>query len=1426
MKLQNDRAVLSSSRRLSLAAVLLSLLAIACSSETDGKAKAAASQDVQAADAGLGADAGSDSADPADAASKTDTGPETLANLQLLAVTPAQGKASGGDTVTLTGTGFVETAQVLFGGTPLDPAHVFFLDAQTIQVKAPPHDTGLVDVAVVVPADPPVSSQLQNAFLYYNDIVISKVEPAFGPTSGGTAVTIKGSGFAGKTTVLFGGKPAINVQILSDEQIIAVTPPGTFGAAAVHVVNERGAGLQKKGFFYTTAPTIGSVEPASGPTAGGTVATVHGQGFTKDTEISIGGAKATVLEVTSTVALQIVTPPGPLGKATVTAVTKYGSGLLPGGYVYSDDKGQAATQILSVAPAEGPMTGGNTVALIATGLVSASDTTVLIGNKSAKIVKVSAAAHTALVTVPKASVAGPVDITLITSKGSDKAIAGYKYLDQLSLLSATPPIGPAAGGTTVSLKGSGFAKGKPMVKIGALPAAAVTVVSDAELTVVTPPGTAGYVDIVVKVGEGVAALKNGFSYTGAELQIYVPFPNSGAQAGGTLIQLYGNGFTAQTQVTFGGLPATHFTFIDATHVACKTPAGKVGAVDVAAVVGNQKAVLPNGFTYFNPMSAYGGTWGAEVDGAINITVIEPSGNPVPDCFVMLWTDPTTPYQGFSDANGQITFSGDNLAGKQMVSVSKEGYESASIVLFDAANVTLIIHPIPPPTPGSPPPAGKPPTIAGHVVGLDKYVFVPTGSCDSAQPACTGCSTDTDCASGGKFACVDLGSPNGKRCLQACTATCGTGYRCQPVGNSGARCVPAAGELTSVCYHSKDSIFAADNDPKEGAGFEASPAKSYAYKITVGYGEQAVICFGGYKDFGTILAIGDPSMDGFTPMMMGVKRHVLVAPVIDPKTGKASAPNLTNVDVVLDIPLTAKAQVRLDKPPIWPTAPGAFLINALQAHLVLGSDGAIRMPQVFGDGPILSQKMSTQPGADQLELNLLPASLSGTIHDASLSFLAFVVEYDPGPPPNQLPVSITVKNDIKDLSNDSMILRTAGSAFETVDTGVKKNIYGMWGTTAKNLYAVGAQGTLVHWDGGGWSMQPTFTKQDLLGVYGTDALHIWAVGWAGAAGYYDGLTWKTIPVQGAGANLHGVYAVADGKGGYAAWAAGQGGVWQLNNVAGVQTWTKSPGLFFDYFGIHGTDAQHVWAVGQYGQIGTWNGLAWKSQSSGTSIALRGVWAANPTSVYAVGEAGQILHFNGVAWKPMPSPVKTTLSGIWGLSDTDIWASGQRGTLVHWDGTSWKKQDLKDVDKSLNAVWANAAGTVMAMGEQEMLMGPLLYPPLADTPKNEGLLVGNQLKWIVDPTTVLPHFNYVTIGIPGMGPDTPVWNIMTKGTLSQVELPDFPAIQGTPGIPKDTLMRLTLIRGYKEGFDIDHYDNSDMNQFTWRSWALNSLFFQRQ
>ncbi|MGC8463798.1 MAG: IPT/TIG domain-containing protein, partial [Acidimicrobiales bacterium] len=69
---------------------------------------------------------------------------------------------------------------------------------------------------------------------------VFSVAPSTGALSGGTSVTISGSGFTGATAVDFGSTPATSFTVDSDTQIIAVSPPGA-GVADITVTTAKGS---------------------------------------------------------------------------------------------------------------------------------------------------------------------------------------------------------------------------------------------------------------------------------------------------------------------------------------------------------------------------------------------------------------------------------------------------------------------------------------------------------------------------------------------------------------------------------------------------------------------------------------------------------------------------------------------------------------------------------------------------------------------------------------------------------------------------------------------------------------------------------------------------------------------------------------------------------------------------------------------------------------------------------------------------------------------------------------------------------------------------------------------------------------------------------------------------------------------------------
>jgi len=135
-------------------------------------------------------------------------------------VTPKHGLTLGGETVTITGTGFTGATAVSFGSTP---AASFAVSSSTsITAISPAREAGLVNVKVTTPAGTSaVSSSDQFKFLP----AINSVTPSSGPRAGGTSVTITGSGFApGATIIHFGVTAAKNVLCSSSEQCTATSP--------------------------------------------------------------------------------------------------------------------------------------------------------------------------------------------------------------------------------------------------------------------------------------------------------------------------------------------------------------------------------------------------------------------------------------------------------------------------------------------------------------------------------------------------------------------------------------------------------------------------------------------------------------------------------------------------------------------------------------------------------------------------------------------------------------------------------------------------------------------------------------------------------------------------------------------------------------------------------------------------------------------------------------------------------------------------------------------------------------------------------------------------------------------------------------------------------------------------------------------------
>jgi len=162
----------------------------------------------------------------------------------------------------------------------------------------------------------------------------------------------------------------------------------------------------------------------------------------------------------------------------------------------------------------------------------------------------------------------------------------------------TPASGPEGGGTACTITGQYF--DSPTVDIDGSPAT-VTAWDPTSITLTTPSGAAGFVDVLVtNLDTKIDTLVGGFEYQMASPPSITSIsPTNGPEAGGTSCTIVGTDFDNPT-VDIDGMPATVDSWT-ATSIDITTPAGTAGAVDVVVTnADTQFDTLVGGFTYDSP----------------------------------------------------------------------------------------------------------------------------------------------------------------------------------------------------------------------------------------------------------------------------------------------------------------------------------------------------------------------------------------------------------------------------------------------------------------------------------------------------------------------------------------------------------------------------------------------------------------------------------------------------------------------------------------------------------------------------------------------------------------------------------------------------------------------------------------------------------
>jgi hypothetical protein len=343
---------------------------------------------------------------------------------------------------------------------------------------------------------------------------VSNLSPETGPLAGGTAVKITGADLTGASAVDFGTTPA-SFSVESEHKIDAVAPPGEEGTVDVTVTTPEGtsATVPADHFFYlpdVSGPIIAEVSPDEGAAEGGTKVKIIGARLQGATAVSFGEVSVP-FEMTSPEQIHVVVPPVAARTVDVRVTTPEGvSAPRP------QDEFTYITphfQISTMSPTVGPAAGGTTVTIGAQQLFGISG--VDFGQTPATSftaptpfsITAVAPPHTALsVIVHVETVFGltPEEFCVkrlshVTCSVKDR----YTY-NEPTITGISPASGPAAGGTPVTITGTGFALGEggTAITTGKTPFTSVDCTSVSTCTALTPAHKAGKATLAVRIDEG------------------------------------------------------------------------------------------------------------------------------------------------------------------------------------------------------------------------------------------------------------------------------------------------------------------------------------------------------------------------------------------------------------------------------------------------------------------------------------------------------------------------------------------------------------------------------------------------------------------------------------------------------------------------------------------------------------------------------------------------------------------------------------------------------------------------------------------------------------------------------------------------------------------------------------------------------------
>lgn len=281
--------------------------------------------------------------------------------------------------------------------------------------------------------------------------------------------------------------------------------------------------------------------------------------------------------------------------------------------------------------------------------------------------------------------------------------------------------------------------------------------------------------------------------------------------------------------------------------------------------------------------------------------------------------------------------------------------------------------------------------------------------------------------------------------------------------------------------------------------------------------------------------------------------------------------------------------------------------------------------------------------------------------------------------------------------------------------------------ANDVWAVGSQGSVVHYDGTLWKLVSSGTLQDLTGVSASSSSNIWISGGDGGLVLKgNGSTFSPVST-GNSVRTTGIYTTGPNQVFVATDSPNvmrYNGTWNTDDSK-----SRSVGKLI---GISGSSGSNVWVYGSDNTLSRYNGSSWTVsnrnftptgifatgasdgymvnfdnkmyKNSGTDFTvvsgpagatgLAGIWGTSASNIFTSGPTGALYRYDGSQWTTIQTSAKEVYAYAKGagVAANDMWAVGQRGVIAHWDGTTATSRRANVFTGDVNSVWGSGTNDV--------------------------------------------------------------------------------------------------------------------------------------